>query len=613
MGGSPYRQVTKCTLRASHRSAAARVVLRDAAMDWKQQLQHTFADALEQCIRNAAAEAAASLPQWGDACMPPTQKIDLQAEVLDRTLSSIHDAYGYTGALWCAFYSVRMTGAEFDPNDTQPNNPNIFDWYDTLLCPWDVDAEVVAKNGGTGTPCGNEELGLHGDEWEGVPAGWSQRQNAQYLITPADPYVQDEPDRRTMSCGLCGHLKRQLGPPPFFVDPPAVVDPGREGLYTANMDFHPFGAWLANNAARHGRSSEEVVQLINVWRASNGEEIHGYLWQSLRLLAYDTGSLSGTRIEAIDDGVAHEHAMRVCEPSWTLAPQSRDDCAHAAGHGFFYHFLDIGRAVTACWTDKIVDHTPCGSLPCREVEGTLLKNGGLEEGELQCVDEEGEPGGKAFGVTVGTISCGNRPDVDADADPRSSGLNPQDILKWRWLCATGAYHASGNTLSVEALQRTIEVESTAEELLCRRSNLWGDNTPYFDRCAAGLGMKETEMRLALVKEGRCKTSPEARPAQWELAQLAQCTLQPIEPSRWQPLSVCLLPAQMGRPCSSAATRRSTSCRPTTFAPSRSGRFSRATLLAKISHFASRATTTCVQHTTCFVKPSSALSRKYALR
>ena len=566
-----------------------------------QHQQLRFADALEHCIRNAAAEAAATVPRWGDACMPPTQKIDLQAEVLDRTLSSIHNAYGYTGALWCAFYSVRMTGAEYDPADMQPNNPNIFDWYDTLLCPWNVDDEV--QDGGNRAPCGHEELGKHGNEWGGVPAQWSQRQNAQYLVNPADPYVQNEPDRRTMSCGLCGHLKRQLGPPPFTVDPPAVDDPGREDMYTANMDFHPFGAWLANNAVRHGRSVGEIVRLINVWRASNGEEIHGYLWQSLRLLAYDTGSLSGTRREVIDDDLATGHAMRVCEPAWSLAPQSRDDCAHAAGHGFFYHFLDIGRAVTACWTDKMVDHTPCGTLPCREVND-------VEEGEEQCISEEGEAKPKAYGIEVGTIECGDRPDVDADWDTRSSGLNPQDMLKWRWLCATGVFHASGNTLSVEALQRTIEMESTAEELLCRRSNLWGDDTPYFDRCAAGLGMKETEKRLTLVKEGKCDgTSSDGRPAAWEIAQCAQCTLQPIEPARRQSLSVCLLPSQMGKPCSSAVTRHNTLCRPTTFAPSRSGLSSRVILAAKTLRFASRATTTFARHTRYFARPSSAQSRK----
>ena len=144
--------------------------------------QHRFADALEQCIRNAAAEAAASLPQWGDACMPPTQKIDLQTAVLDRTLADIHEHYGYTGALWCAFYSVRMTGAEYDPNDTQPNNPNFSDWYASLVCPWDVDE--------TPENCGNDPLGQHGNEWEGVPVAWSTRQNAQYLVAPKDPYVQ---------------------------------------------------------------------------------------------------------------------------------------------------------------------------------------------------------------------------------------------------------------------------------------------------------------------------------------------------------------------------------------------------------------------------------------
>ena len=55
--------------------------------------------------------------------------------------------------------------------------------------------------------------------------------------------------------------------------------------------------------------------------------------------------------------------MRVCGTTWEQAPQSRDDCSHAAGHGFFYYFFDIGRAVEACWTEDIVDHAPCGSKP----------------------------------------------------------------------------------------------------------------------------------------------------------------------------------------------------------------------------------------------------------
>ena len=81
-----------------------------------------FADDLEQCIKDHATEAAASVPIWGSACMPPTEKIDYQAAIYTRTLASIRQKYGYTGALWCAFYSVRMTGKEFDPNSDQPNN-----------------------------------------------------------------------------------------------------------------------------------------------------------------------------------------------------------------------------------------------------------------------------------------------------------------------------------------------------------------------------------------------------------------------------------------------------------------------------------------------------------
>ena len=53
-----------------------------------------------------------------------------------------------------------------------------------------------------------------------------------------------------------------------------------------------------------------------------------------------------------------DHMVRVCQPSWVLCPQSRDDCSHAAGHGLFYYYLDVGRAVSACWTDKIVPSAP---------------------------------------------------------------------------------------------------------------------------------------------------------------------------------------------------------------------------------------------------------------
>jgi hypothetical protein len=83
-----------------------------------------------------------------------------------------------------------------------------------------------------------------------------------------------------------------------------------------------------------------------MWRASNGEEIHGYLWQSVRLLAYDTGALDGRRKSYPDDLTGQTHVFKVCKPSWWLAPQSRDDCSHAAGHGFLYAHTRLDQSHT---------------------------------------------------------------------------------------------------------------------------------------------------------------------------------------------------------------------------------------------------------------------------
>ena len=406
-----------------------------------------FANALEQCIRTTAQAAADSFHTWGSACMPPTEKIDHQAAVLAQTLPPIRAKYGYAAALWCSFYSVRMTGAEYDPNDTQPNNPNFADWYASMLCPWEL------------TTCGNEPLGLHGNEWDGVPVAWVplERQNPQYMTEMPDIYSPSEPNRRTMSCGMCGHLERTFGKPPFTIDPPPITTPDAE-MYTSNWDMHPFGAWLANDAALNQRSSDQQVASINTFKTTNGEEMHGYLWQSVRLLAYDNGMLSGTRkdLNDIDADTGELHVMRVCQSSWDLAPQTRDDCSHAAGHGFFYYYMDVGRAVSSCWTSKLVHYAP-----------------GIE--------------------------------YDQDVDTRTNGLNAKDLLKWRWLCATGVYHAAGNTLSVEILAELAKQGTTAEAFLCKRSNVWGDNDRYFDRCAAGLGIKETEGRLGLVASAKCSS------------------------------------------------------------------------------------------------------------
>ena len=44
------------------------------------------------------------------------------------------------------------------------------DYYATLLCPWDVDL------------CGGEALGMHGNEWLGVPAEWGYDTSVAYGV-----------------------------------------------------------------------------------------------------------------------------------------------------------------------------------------------------------------------------------------------------------------------------------------------------------------------------------------------------------------------------------------------------------------------------------------------
>lgn len=156
---------------------------------------YQFVQDLEQCIRETATEVALQYPSWGDNCMPGTYIVDAQAAVYSKTLSPIMEKHGYTGALWCAFFSIRMFH-DPDPNDPQPNQPFYKLWYESLVCPWDLGV------------CGDEPLGQSGYEGDGVPTEWAgDRQHPQYIGE----------DRRAMSCGLCGHLRNVFGKPPYHV------------------------------------------------------------------------------------------------------------------------------------------------------------------------------------------------------------------------------------------------------------------------------------------------------------------------------------------------------------------------------------------------------------
>jgi len=413
-----------------------------------------FADDLVKCIRNAAKEHAHSFPDWGNGCDPETFKVDRQAKVLKGTLAEISEKHGYTGALWCTFYSTRMTGAEYNPGDPMPNNPHYSEWYEKLLCPWDLNF------------CGHEELGVHGDERQGVPVGWSNMALPQY----------NGEDRRTMSCGLCGYLHRKLGPAPLWVDRTEPVGAKHIELWGNNWDMHPFGAWLANDVAIKAGDIDATVNNIFKFRATNGEEIHGFAWQSLRLIAYDkTDYLHKLQYEKMsrgematrpDPSLGPKHALRVCGPTWGLSEQTRDDCSHGVGHGLFYFYFDIGKGVhDGCWTDMLVHKTP-------------------------------------------------------------NWMSAQDALRWRWLCTSGVYHAAGNTLTNGGLKLAADAGQTAEQFLCKRhSDDWGDNDAHFHRCGAGLGMPLANMKVQFAKQGKCN-QPEG-PMDWERAQAAYPEVQKL--------------------------------------------------------------------------------------
>jgi hypothetical protein len=100
---------------------------------------HQFANDLAHCIQIAAKRAADSFPMWGDSCLASTLKVDTQADVLGQTITPFQDRYGYRAALWCSFWSANMVGAKYDPNTPQPTSPQYDNWYETIVCPWNLN------------------------------------------------------------------------------------------------------------------------------------------------------------------------------------------------------------------------------------------------------------------------------------------------------------------------------------------------------------------------------------------------------------------------------------------------------------------------------------------
>ena len=432
---------------------------------------------------------ADTFPEWGDKCDPVTSKVDLQAKIYEETLTPIFEKHGYTAALWCSMYSLGMVPIV---DTSQPNNPNFDVWYTQLMCPWTFPTDCGASDDElSADEAGGQRVCPQADQ--GNPAKCAANQHPQCAIWPTKQFqMTDEaadnvvralrPARAHISRGRASGRSR----PDREEHWQELLDAGHRGggdgalygvvgharVWRVACQHGGAEGWNGNdNAAQY--ELDKINNNINLFKASNGEEIHGFLWQSLRLLAYDNGTLEGNRDPDPPHKVAVDHAHKICEPTWWVSPQSMNDCAHASGHGYFYYFMDIGKAILACTDPTLASHAP-------------------------------------------------GPEYSWDGDPKMSGLDGQNYLMWRWLCATGVYHAAANTLSVEILKEIGEKKQSVEEYLCKHQNVWGIEDRYFDRCAAGLGMIDAEHRLAKVLAGTCKLKVRGRaPAAWEVWQMKQ--------------------------------------------------------------------------------------------
>jgi hypothetical protein len=72
-----------------------------------------FVRDLETCIERLAVNVSASSLTWANRCMSVTAKTGFQREVLKASMDPMYEKHGYTGALWCAFYAVRMADQPF--------------------------------------------------------------------------------------------------------------------------------------------------------------------------------------------------------------------------------------------------------------------------------------------------------------------------------------------------------------------------------------------------------------------------------------------------------------------------------------------------------------------
>lgn len=373
-----------------------------------------FVADLENCIETASTAIASNALLWGDRCSPMTMRDELEASLWKPSLDAMHARWGYSGALWCAFYTSVME-----------KDGLIKTWRDGLLCPWIPGTCQYEEIGNT------HDGATQGDEAEGVPKAWG----IQLCDDPWNCRARGEQNTKAMSCGLCGHLERKFGGAPFWKSdahwPAAWHHSPRYALFKssgrANMaaggttgwdnmwDMHVFGHWHGNHLADRFHANpqmdlEGVMDTVHRYRITNTEETHGTLWAFIARLA----------------GTSHNHialASKLCEQARQRGGVTYLEAAHGVGHGLFYYHMTNMQRGTAGYT----------------LDGQTVINRAMADCKNAAI-WQGQYCNDCFIFTPG------------------GGVE--------WWCAAGVTHSATNSLSLDVIQAIGDSTAAVKAFVC---------------------------------------------------------------------------------------------------------------------------------------------------
>ena len=186
--------------------------------------------------------------------------------------------------------------------------------------------------------------------------------------------------------------------------------PNLDGV--VRRDSHAFGEWYASEVWPAQRQDPALMtEIISIYRITNGEELHSFMWGSLALLG---------RHFPKDDPL--EWVAKACDASFRLDAlvvrgESVNECAHGAGLGFLAFFTEASVHWSASERER-------WNVADRSIEACN------HEKLARRFEESAQKGGRKL--------LGN------------------DLSGWRNICGDGVWHAVFNRLDVASLRSMAE-------------------------------------------------------------------------------------------------------------------------------------------------------------